>query len=111
MKTKLSIPLVIALTLTTFNGGFVSAQTRSITQKNARPIAQMSEIRGRVEIKRGQSNYRTVTVDEPLYMGDLVRVQKGARGVVRCTSNSTTWTVPDDGVPWGVANTCALRRS
>lgn len=111
MNTKLSIPLVLALTLTTFNGGFVLAQRKPIAQQTARPIAQMSEIRGRVEIKRGQSNYRMVRVGEPLYMGDLVRVQKGARGIVRCTSNSTTWTVPDDGVPWGVANTCALRRS
>ncbi|MGI0488653.1 hypothetical protein ACN4EK_24850 [Pantanalinema rosaneae CENA516] len=72
------------------------------------PIAQMVRVEGKVELKpQGQPNYRPVQVNERLYHGDLLRVERGGRGVIRCTADATTWTIPADGLPRGVANTCS----
>jgi hypothetical protein len=99
MKARVSIPIVLSLILATVDSGILSAQPT--------PIAKLIEGRG-VELKReGWLNYRPTSAGTDLNRGDLLRVQKGGRGVIRCTYNSTTWTVPDDGVPWGVTNTCS----
>lgn len=81
----------------------------AIPQQAAKPpIAKLVSAQGKVELKRdGQLNYRAAVVNESLYYGDLLRVQRNSRGVIRCTSDSTTWTIPADGVPRGVANTCS----
>ena len=111
MKAQISIPIIIGLIFANLDGGIVLSQRTPTAQNTEQPIAQMIESRGSVEVrKHGQSNYRTARVGETLFMGDLVRVAKGSRAVVRCTSNLTTWRVPDDGVAWGVANTCSPRR-
>jgi hypothetical protein len=72
------------------------------------PIAQMIRIEGAVDLKPvGQALYRPAKVDELLFHGDLLRAARGARGVIRCFTDSTTWTVPADYLPRGVANTCS----
>lgn len=110
MKLAVSIPIAVTLMITALNSGVVSAPIRVQAQQQVQPapIAQLIETMGKVEIKREKgSNYQTAKVGENLYLGDLVRVAKGARGVVRCTTNSRTWTIPDDNVPRGVANVCS----
>lgn len=106
MNFRISIPIVFTVMLATLNSGTLLAQTR-----NRPAIAQLTQFRGKVELKReGSRTWETPQKDQNreilLYRGDLLRVQKGARGVIRCTSNSATWTIPDDGLPRGVANTC-----
>jgi hypothetical protein len=106
---KSVIPLSIAL------AGFLLTQGEaSLAQK--RPIAIVLELKGTVEVLRDQPKARyqvipvpSTTPDQPnfpLYKGDLIRVQPGSRGVVQCLANSQIWTVPDDGLPRGVASTC-----
>lgn len=100
MRLKIVVPVVLTLVLVTPKGGAFLAQKQ--------PIAKLVAVAGKVELKRdGQSSYRSVVTNEQLYHGDLLRVAKGARGVIRCTSDSTTWTIPADGVPRGVSNTCS----
>lgn len=100
MKFRVSIPIILTLILATVDGKILVAQPN--------PIAHLIESNGKVELKRdGSSDYKTIGKGEPLYFGDLLRVQKGSTAVMRCTSNSATWSVPDDGVPRGVANTCS----
>ncbi len=62
--------------------------------------------RGNVELKRGAGNYWLVSVGEPLYSGDLLRVRRGSTAEIQCSADKTTWTVPDNGLPSGVANVC-----
>ena len=71
------------------------------------PLARVIVVEGRVEVKRiGHSQYHRVQPDEPLYLGDLIKVARGGRSVIRCVSDATIWTIPADGLPRGVANTC-----
>jgi DNA-binding IscR family transcriptional regulator len=110
MKLAVSMPITVTLMIAAIQGGVVSAPTRVQAQQQVQPapLAQLIETMGVVEIKREKgSNYQTAKVGENLYLGDLVRVAKGAKGVVRCTTNSRTWTIPDDKVPRGVANVCS----
>ena len=110
MKLAVSIPITVTLMIAAIQSGVVSAPTRVQAQQHVKraPLAQLIETMGVVEIKREKgSNYQTAKVGENLYLGDLVRVGKGAKGVVRCTTNSRTWTIPDDKVPRGVANVCS----
>ncbi|MFB2978563.1 hypothetical protein [Microseira sp. BLCC-F43] len=103
MKRIIYMPIVLTLSLAILNCGSLLAERML--------VAQLIEVRGRVELKKeGEQKYNRVNTSQPLYRGDLLRVQRGSRAVIRCTSNSTTWTVPDDGVPWGVTNTCSPRR-
>lgn len=103
MKTNLSITLVLTLALAMVNEEILLAQKQ--------PIAQVIESQG-MKVKREQSSeYKDIKVRENLYLGDLLRVPKGGKGVIQCTNNSTTWTVPDDDLPRGVANTCSPRKS
>jgi DNA-binding IscR family transcriptional regulator len=110
MKPQVLIPITVTLMIATLNSGVVSAPIRVQAQQQVQqaPLAQLIETMGKVEIKREKgSNYQTAKVGENLYLGDLVRVAKGSRGVVRCTTNSRTWTIPNDNVPRGVANVCS----
>jgi hypothetical protein len=106
MKRKIYIPIVLTLLLTTLDGKNTLARTSSSH------VAIVSKVNGKVEVKRKKSSqYKQIKENEGLYSGDLLRVQKGSKGIIRCTSNSTTWTIPDDGLPIGVANTCSRRKS
>jgi len=71
-------------------------------------LAEVLQVTGEVRLKRGGGNgdYRAVRPGETLQLGDLLKVSKGSRGVIRCSFNQSTWTVPDDGQPWGIANVC-----
>lgn len=100
MRLRIVVPVVLTFLLATPKGSALLVQKQSI----AKLIAAV----GKVELKRdGQSAYRSVAVNESLYHGDLLRVARGARGVIRCTSDSTIWTIPPDGIPRGVSNTCS----
>lgn len=100
MKPSVSIPLALALVL--------MAQTSESQFSPRQPIAEMIRVQGKVEISsQGQSTYRPVKLNERLYHGDLIRVERGSRGVIRCQADATTWTIPADGLPRGVANTCS----
>lgn len=110
MKLAVSMPITVTLMIAAIQSGVVSAPTRVQAQQQVQrpPLAQLIETKGRVEMKRQNgSTYQTAKEKENLYLGDLVRVAKGGRGVVRCTTNSRTWTIPDDNVPRGVANVCS----
>jgi hypothetical protein len=110
MKLAVSMPITVTLMIVAIQSGVVSAPTRVQAQQQVQraPLAQLIEMTGRVEMKRENgSKYQTANVGQNLYLGDLVRVANGARGVVRCTTNSRTWTIPDDNVPRGVANVCS----
>lgn len=99
LKNSLLIALTLLLTATSYE-----AQA----QINQDPIAQLIEVRGKVELKReNRSTYTQTAKGTYLYFGDLLRVAKKAKAVVKCSVDETTWTVPDDGIPWGVANTCS----
>lgn len=100
MKPSVSIPLALALVLI--------AQTSESQFSPRQSIAEMIRVEGKVEISsQGQSVYRPVKLNQPLYHGDLIRVTRGGRGVIRCKADATTWTIPADGLPRGVANTCS----
>lgn len=106
--TALSIPIAVTLMVTAFHSGVASAPRKTETPATVQPLAQLIETMGRVEIKRErQSNYQSARVGENLFVGDLIRVTNGSKGVVRCTSSSKTWTIPDDNLPRGVANVCS----
>ena len=110
MKLAVSRPITVTLMIAAIQSGVVSAPTRVQAQQQVQraPLAQLIEMTGRVQMKRENgSNYQTAKEKEYLYLGDLVRVAKGGRGVVRCTTNSRTWTIPNDNVPRGVANVCS----
>lgn len=110
MKLSVSIPIAVTLMITALNSGVLSAPIRVQAQQQVQPapIAQLIETIGKVEMKREKgADYQTAKVGENLYLGDLLRVAKGAKAVVRCTTNSRTWTIPDDNVPRGVANVCS----
>ncbi|MBE9127219.1 MULTISPECIES: hypothetical protein [unclassified Coleofasciculus] len=102
MKPKLSVPIIVSLIVATLNAGVGIPQSRLI-------LARTIEVKGTVELKREESSsWRPMKEGERLFYGDLLRVQKGSRGVIQCTTDLTEWTVPDDGLPRGVANTCSL---
>jgi hypothetical protein len=109
MKLAVSMPITVTLMIAAIQSGVVSAPTRVQAQQQVQraPLAQLETSKG-VEMKREKgSKYQKAKEGEYLYLGDLLRVAKGGRGVVRCTTNSRTWTIPDDNVPRGVANVCS----
>jgi len=92
MKLAVSMPITVTLMIAAIQSGVVSAPTRVQAQQQVQraPLAQLIERMGVVEIKREKgSNYQTAKVGENLYLGDLVRVAKGAKGVVRCTTGAS----------------------
>jgi hypothetical protein len=91
--------LGLAMIGSLISSGSVAAQSRPV-------IATVISVSGRVEVKQGTANYRLAKPGETLARGDLMRAQRGARGVVRCRANASTWVVPDDSLPWGIANVC-----
>jgi hypothetical protein len=100
MKPRIFVPVMFAIAL--------ALTTSNLAWAQRVPIAQMVRVQGTVEIKPdGKPTYRRVKVDELLYRGDLLRAVRGSRGVFRCIRDSTTWTVPADGLPRGVANYCS----
>lgn len=111
MIPRVSLPVVFSLMLSALAYGLSLefnkyALAQSQTQNY---IAEIIKVEGgRVELKREKSlNYNPTKTGEKLYLGDLLRVARGVKVVIQCNFNQTNWTVPDDGLPWGVANTCS----
>ena len=114
MKRRVSISIVLGLTLTAIDWG-----TASNWQPNAtlavevstntcnNPVGRLISVQGAVQLKRrGRSDYHSTAVGTELCLGDVVRAAKGARAIVQCSDpNQNPWTVPE-GVPSGVANGC-----
>ena len=96
---------------------FLGPGTQLLTAQTAPAIAEIIAVEGKVELRRaGNSRWEvqpdtTETKGKPITLlnrGDLLKVQKGSKAVIRCTNfRSITRTVPDDGVPWGVASVCS----
>ena len=109
MKPKFLMLIGATLTIVIFGNATGLAQRQSAPSRpNRQPLAQTIETRGRAELRQEmESSYRPITPRDNLYTGDLVRVPKGSRLVIRCTSTSRNWTIPDDNLPRGVANLCA----
>lgn len=104
MKPRIYISVILTLLLANLDGKNTLAQSS--------PVAIVIEAKGKVEVKSKKlPKYTKITNGYKLSSGDLLRVQKGSKGIIRCTSNLTTWIIPDDGLPVGVANTCSRRRS
>lgn len=78
----------------------------TLAQSKSPAIAELIEAKGNVTLQRNGSS-RLVQKGEPLYLGDLLVAEKGATAVIQCNIGKTTWTLPDEGLPWGVANTCS----
>jgi hypothetical protein len=107
----------LGLVLTIWGAGCSSAapdegEAQSGAQTaNPNEIARLTEVKGVVAIKRQGQGWRrqgeTTGASIPIYSGDLMRAERGAKGVIVCNYNSTAWVVPDDGVPWGPATTCS----
>ncbi len=80
-------------------------------------IAQITEIKDRVDIKRiGQQkweSFRPTQVRGGIYLsrGDLVRVPRDGSAVVQCRANETRWTVPNDGLPRSATYACPVPRT
>lgn len=83
-------------------------QQNILTAQSRLKIAELIVAEGTVERKQlGEIDYRSIAVHSDLFHGDLLRVKKGGRAIIRCTANRTTWLIPDDNIPRGVANTCS----
>lgn len=94
------------LLLLTLSGGMVGQP--ELSQAQTQVIADLVEAKGKVELNHNQTGYKAVPSGTTLKFGDLLRVSPGSRAVIRCRSNpAATWTIPDDGVPRGVANYCS----
>ena len=100
--TRLKHPmlLIAALLLSMVSNDLAIAQPKPV-------IAEVLTVDGKVELKRGKDDYRLVKEGETLQNGDLLKARKGSKTMIRCTANSSSWSVPDDGLPWGVANVCS----
>ncbi|WP_017656065.1 hypothetical protein [Fortiea contorta] len=112
MKSRMSLPVACSLVLSAASVNGLSPQFNQYAlaqSQNQSPIAEIINVEGgRVELKRQNSpNYSLTQTGEKLNLGDLLRVAKGVKVIVQCNLNKTNWTVPDDGLPWGVANTCS----
>jgi hypothetical protein len=109
MQSKRSIWLAVAALLAIAYPGMADAPTQPLlAQLTPSPtaLAEMVQVTGEVKLKRRGQEYRLARAGEPLQFGDLLKVGKGSRGTIRCAVNRSTWTVPDDNLPWGVANVC-----
>ncbi len=61
---------------------------------------------GTLLVKRsGASAYGPLS-SGTLFAGDLVKVENGSSAAIRCLANNITYTLPDDGIPQGVADIC-----
>jgi hypothetical protein len=86
-----------------------------IAQSSSAPeVAQLIEVRGTVKIRRQavtpsqSAQWVQARLGERIRRGDLLRVERNARAVIRCTAyQSITWTVPNDGIPWGATSVCS----
>ena len=100
IKRGPQLVIATALLLSVMGNGLANAQPKPV-------IAEVLTVDGNVELKRGKDDYRPVKEGEPLQNGDLLKARKGSKTMIRCMSNSSSWSVPDDGLPWGVANVCS----
>ncbi|AOY79171.1 hypothetical protein BJP36_03830 [Moorena producens JHB] len=69
------------------------------------PVGIVREVQGVGEIKRSNQDVSIpVSIDEKLYSGDFLRIDKGAYVVIECHNNNK-WTIPE-GILVGVNNGC-----
>ncbi|NEQ07657.1 MAG: hypothetical protein F6K37_17430 [Moorea sp. SIO4E2] len=69
------------------------------------PVGIVREVQGVGEIKRSNQDVSIpVSIDEKLYRGDFLRIDKGAYVVIECHNNNK-WTIPE-GILVGVNNGC-----
>lgn len=108
MQLQRSIWLAAALLAIAYPSMANAPMPPLVAQLSPAPVslAQVVQVTGEVKLKRRGNEYRQAKAGEPLQFGDLLKASKGARGIIRCSVNFSTWTVPDDGLPWGVANVC-----
>lgn len=111
MKGKISVPIALGLIVSTSVYGFSlgSDNTVLLAQSQSQPDGWIVETKGETVLIKPKSmkKYSETKINNTaLYLGDLLRVEKGKRVVVKC-KDGTKWTVPDDNLPWGVANTCS----
>ena len=108
-QSKRSIWLAVATLLAIAYPSMADAPTQPlVAQLSQSPafLAEMIQVTGEVKLKRRGDEYRQAKAGEALQFGDLLKASKGSKGIIRCSINFSTWTVPDDGLPWGVANVC-----
>jgi hypothetical protein len=87
----------------------------AIAQTPSAPeVARLIEVRGTVKIRRQAitpsqpPQWIQARLGEQIRRGDLLRVERNAKAVIRCTTyQSITWTVPNDGIPWGATSVCS----
>lgn len=108
MRWAMGFPIALVLVL-------LGPGTQLLTAQTTPAIAEIITIEGKqVELRRAGSlrwEVQSETKGKPVTLlnrGDLLRVQKGSKAVIRCTNfRSITRTVPDDGIPWGVTSVCS----
>jgi hypothetical protein len=100
MKFRVYVPIVLTLILVTLD-------SRTPAQSKSPIIAKLIEAKGTVTLERNDSSPRSARKGEPLYLGDLLIAEDGTEAVIQCTVDGSTWPLPDNGLPWGVANTCS----
>ena len=108
-QSKRSIWLAVAALLAIAYPSMADAPMQPlVAQLSQSPasLAEMIQVTGEVKLKRRGDEYRQAKAGEALQFGDLLKASKGSKGIIRCSINFSTWTVPDDGLPWGVANVC-----
>jgi len=118
MRLQLSMGLMLgALTCSILSTGCIGAPSTSSAEGTMRgetavggddaAIGFVVKAEGPVYLKRdGAGEYEVLDLDEPLFFGDLVFCPEESELVIEC-GDATRWTVPADGVPFGVANVCS----
>lgn len=110
MKGKIAVSIALGVGSISVYGFFPCFHTNFLLAKTqSEPDAKIVERNGETVLikKKGKQRYTEIKINNTaLFLGDLLRVEKGKRVVVRC-KDGTKWTVPDDNLPWGVANTCS----
>ena len=109
MQSKRSIWLAVAALLAIAYPSMADAPMQPVlAQLTQSPtaLAEVVQVTGEVKVKRRGEEYRLAKTGDRLQFGDLLKASKGARGTIRCSVDQSNWTIPDDGLPWGVANVC-----
>ena len=95
MKRRVSISTILSLML-----AVAVAEPAAATR-----LGELASVKGKVWLQRPDwSSFQVVDVGTLLYLGDLLRPEKGSQVTVVCT-NGKNWQVPP-GVTSGVASGC-----
>jgi hypothetical protein len=101
--------LIAGITIISRQNDYANAQTSTAPE-----IAELIEVKGTVKIRRQssvplqKSEWVQVKLGDKIQRGDLLRVERNAKAVIRCTAyQSITWIVPNDGIPWSATSVCS----